>query len=181
MLIWCCIIVISGETTCRSRKYQQHNWHSNGRQLQAGEHLESSKNCNSEHSTTWCKQANNETSGERSGRSHWDGNKSRNLMMAPLPACRQIQALHQQLLDPPWQQQWQGTTTTTIFQVPAPMSGTCPAAVEQTICKQISPAQAAKISWACHMQRRQKKGKKERKTFTRRSQRRRKRKTRRTR
>jgi hypothetical protein len=42
------------------------------------------------------------------------------------------------------------------------MSGTCPAAVKQTICKQISPAQAAQISWACHMQGRQKK-KKERK------------------
>jgi hypothetical protein len=29
--------------------------------------------------------------------------------------------------------------------------------VKQTICKQISPAQAAQISWACHMQGRPKK------------------------
>ncbi len=67
-------------------------------------------------------------------------------MLAHLSASSQIQALHQQLLDPPRQQQWQGTTTTIIFQVPAPMSGTCPAAVKQTICNQISPAQTAQIS-----------------------------------
>jgi hypothetical protein len=61
----------------------------------------------------------------------------------------------------------------------SPMSGTCPAAVKQTICKQISPAQASQISWACHMQGRHRK-RKETKTISRRSQRRR-RKRRRTR
>jgi hypothetical protein len=29
-----------------------------------------------------------------------------NPMMAPISAFSQVQALHQQLLDPPWQQQW---------------------------------------------------------------------------
>jgi hypothetical protein len=63
-----------------------------------------------------------------------------------------MHALHQQLLNPQ-QQQWQGTTTTTIFKVLAHLSNARPAAVKQTICKQISRlAQATQMLWTSHMQ-----------------------------